>query len=74
MVVAVGVMTVLKVIQRESYCRRFLISRNFGDGSEVVSVVSKDIDFGGLIIKFINNKYSTTFRSHSLIVRTLLAV
>ena len=47
-VVAVGVMTVLKAIQRESYCRRFLISRNFGDSSEVVSVVSKDIDFGGL--------------------------
>ena len=48
MVVAVGVMTVLKAIQRESYCRRFLISRNFGDSSEVVSVVSKDIDFGRL--------------------------
>ena len=48
MVVAVGVMTVLKAIQRESYCKKFLISRNFGDSSKVVSVLSKDTDFGGL--------------------------
>ena len=32
-VVVVGAKTVLKVIPRESYCGRLLISRNFGDSS-----------------------------------------
>ena len=36
----VGVTTVLKAISRESYCGRPLISRNFGDSSEIVSMVS----------------------------------
>ena len=44
----VGATTVLKVILRKSYCGRLLISRNFGDRSEIVSVVSKDTDCVGL--------------------------
>ena len=39
-VVVVGATTVLKAIPRENYCRRLLISRNFGDSSDVVLVVS----------------------------------
>ena len=46
--VVVGATTVLKVILRKSYCGRLLVSRNFGDRSEIVSVVSKDTDCGGL--------------------------
>ena len=38
-VIVVGATTVLKAILRESYCRRLLISRNFGDSSEIVLVV-----------------------------------
>ena len=47
-VVVVGATTILKAIPRENYCGRLLISRNFGDSSENVSVVSQDIDCGGL--------------------------
>ena len=47
-VVVVGAMNALKAIPRESHCGRPLISKNFGDSSEVVSVVSQDIDFGVL--------------------------
>ena len=39
-VVIVGATTVLKAIPRENYCGRLLISRNFGDSSEIVLVVS----------------------------------
>ena len=39
-VVVVGVTTVLKAMSRESKCGRPLISRNFGDSSEIVSMVS----------------------------------
>ena len=44
----VGATTVLKAIPRESYSGRLLISRAFGDSSEIVLVVSWDIDCGGL--------------------------
>ena len=47
-VVVVGATMVLKGTPRESYCGRSLISRNFGDSSEIVLVVSQDIDCGGL--------------------------
>ena len=40
LIVVVGATTVLKAMPRESYCGRLLISRNFGDNSEIVSVVS----------------------------------
>ena len=46
--VVVGAMTLLKAIPRESYCGRLLILRNFRGSSEIVSVVSKDIDFSGV--------------------------
>ena len=36
--------TVLKAIPRESCCRRLLTSRNFGDSSEITSVVSWNTD------------------------------
>ena len=39
-VVMVGATTVLKAIPKENYCGRLLISRNFGDSSEIVLVVS----------------------------------
>ena len=48
-VVVVGATTVLKAIPRESYCGRLLVSGDFRDSSEIVSVVSWDIDFMGLI-------------------------
>ena len=69
MVVVVGATTVLKAIPIESFCGRSLISRSFGDSSEIVSVASWDIDCGG----FINDKYCTAFGSRSL-SRTILAV
>ena len=47
-VVDVGATTVLKAIPRESYCGRLLISWNFGDSSEIVSVVSWNIEYCGL--------------------------
>ena len=47
-VVVVGATNALKAILRESHCGRPLISKNFGDSSEVVSVVSQDIDCGVL--------------------------
>ena len=47
-VVVVGATTVLKAILRESYCGRLLVSGDFRDSSEIVSV-SWDIDFMGLI-------------------------
>ena len=47
-VVVVGATNALKAIPRESLCGRPLISKNFGDSSEVVSVVSQDIDCGVL--------------------------
>ena len=40
LIVVVGATTVLKAMPRESYCGRLLISRNFGDNSEIVLVVS----------------------------------
>ena len=39
-VVVVGGTTVLRAIMRESYRGRSLFSRNFGDSSEIVSVMS----------------------------------
>ena len=48
-VVVVGATTVLKAIPRESYCGRLRVSGDFRDSSEIVSVVSWDIDFMGLI-------------------------
>ena len=56
---------------RESYWERLLTSRNFEDSSEIVSVVSQDINCMDLI-RFINAKYRTAFRSRSLL-RTLHA-
>ena len=41
-------MTVLKAKPRESYRKRLLISRNFEDSSEIMSVVSLGRDCGGL--------------------------
>ena len=38
-VVVVGGTTVLKALPKESYWGKLLISRNFGDSSEIVSVV-----------------------------------
>ena len=38
-IVVVGATTVLKALPRESYWGELLISRNFGDSSEIVSVV-----------------------------------
>ena len=49
-----------------------LISRNFGDSSEIVLVVSLDINCVGLIT-FINDNYCTASRSRFLL-KTLLAV
>ena len=43
-VVVVGATTVLKAILRE-LLRKILISRNFGDSSEIVSVVRWEIDW-----------------------------
>ena len=71
-VVVVGATTVLKATPRESYSRRLLISRNYGDISEIVSVISLLKTVAGSI-KFINDKYCTAFRSRSLL-RTLLVV
>ena len=48
-VVIVGATTVLKSIPRESYCGKFPVMEDFGDSSEIVSVVSWDIDCGGLL-------------------------
>ena len=48
-VVVVGATTVLKAILRESYCGRLLVSGDLRDSSEIVSVVSWDIDLMGLI-------------------------
>ena len=48
-VVVVGATTVLKAILRESYCGRLLVSGDLRDSSEIVSVVSWDVDFMGLI-------------------------
>ena len=46
-VVVVGATTVLKAIPSD--CGRLLVSGDFRDSSEIVSVVSWDIDFMGLI-------------------------
>ena len=46
-IVIVGATTVLKSIPRESYCGKFPVMGDFGDSS--VSVVSWDIDCGGLL-------------------------
>ena len=62
----------MKAISKESYCGGLLTSRNFEDSSEIVSVVSEDINCAGLI-RFINAKRRTAFRGRSLL-RTLLAV
>ena len=48
-VVIVGATTVLISIPRESYCGKFPVMEDFGDSSEIVSVVSWDIDCGGLL-------------------------
>ena len=48
-VVIVGATAVLKSIPRESYCGKFPVMGDFGDSSEIVSVVSWDIDCGGLL-------------------------
>ena len=47
-VVVIGVTTVFKAIPRDGCCGRPLISRNFGDSSEIVSVVSLNKDCDGL--------------------------
>ena len=39
----------LKAIPRESYCGRFPVLGDFGDSTEIVSVVSWDINCGGLL-------------------------
>ena len=39
-IVIVGATTVLKSIPRESYCGKFPVMGDFGDSSEIVSVVS----------------------------------
>ena len=49
-----------------------IISRNFGDSSEIVLVVSLDINCVGLIT-FINDNYCTASRRRFLF-KTLLAV
>ena len=46
-VVVVGATNASKAIPRESHCGRPFISKNFEDSSEIVSVVSQDIDCGG---------------------------
>ena len=55
-----------------SYRGWLLISRNFGDSSEIVLVVSLDINCVCLIT-FINDNYCTASRSRFLL-KTLLAV
>ena len=39
----------LKAIPRESYCGRLPVLGDFGDSTEIVSVVSWDINCGGLL-------------------------
>ena len=41
LVVVVGATTVLKSIPRESYCGRSLMTRNFIDSYEIVSVIGR---------------------------------
>ena len=58
---------------RELYNRGLLISRNVGGNCEFGLVVSKDILTVVGLIKFINDKYCTAFRSCSSL-RKLLTV
>ena len=39
----------MKAIPRESYCEKLPVLGDFGDSTEIVSVVSWDINFGGLL-------------------------
>ena len=48
-VVIVGATTVLKSIPRESYCGKLPVLGDFGDNIEIVTVVSWDINCGGLL-------------------------